>query len=127
MHFTEHKKWVALQYPPAKYDNTNMKIVKPKTYAAKIDKLAPDSKATSTWVIPKESSPGPGSYNTPEAIKIAQWGKVKGQIKQTYHPPNFTDKHKKMLGHVPGAGTYKSMETAKDKAGKDPAFMYKRH
>ena len=78
VHFTEHTKWIAQQYPPARYDNTNVKLVKPKTYAAKIDKLAPDSKATSTWVIPKESSPGPGSYNTPEAIKLQLWGKVKG-------------------------------------------------
>ena len=67
VHFTEQTKWVATQYPPAKYDNTNMKVVKPKHFAAHIGK--PEPKPTSTWVIPKESSPGPGSYNVPEAME----------------------------------------------------------
>ena len=51
---------------PAKYDNTNMRWVKPRHFAATIGKAAP--KPASTWVIPKEAGPGPGSYNTPEAM-----------------------------------------------------------
>ena len=47
VHYTDHKKWVAQQYPPAKYDNTNMKIVKPKHFAAHIGK--PDPKGASSW------------------------------------------------------------------------------
>jgi len=43
-----------------------MRWVKPKLRAATIGK--PEPKPTSTWVIPKEAGPGPGSYNTPEAI-----------------------------------------------------------
>lgn len=76
VHFTEQIKWVATQYPPAKYDNFNVVLVKPKKFAAHIGK--PEPKPASTWVIPKESSPGPGSYNAPEAMQNAQWGKVKG-------------------------------------------------
>ena len=125
MHFTEQSKWVATQYPPAKYDNTNMKVVKPKHFAAHIGK--PEPKPTSTWVIPKEASPGPGSYNVPEAMEKGTWGKVKGQFKQTYHPPSFTQKHTKMLSHVPGVGAHKLLETAKDKVGKDTNFRYQRH
>ena len=66
MHFTEHKKWLANQVPPAKYNNQNVKLVKPKTFSTHIAKAAP--KAASTWAIPKCSEPGPGSYETSEAI-----------------------------------------------------------
>lgn len=56
-----------------------------------------------------------------------QWGKVKGQSKQTWFPPTFTDKHKAMLKHVPGSGHYKELEASKDKVARDTNFMYKRH
>ena len=54
--------------------------------------------------------PGPGSYNEFDAVKKTQFAKAKGQSKQTYYPLTFTDKHKKMLAHIPGSGHYKNME-----------------
>lgn len=125
MHFTEHKKWLALQVPPAKYNNTNLRWTKPKTYSAHVVKAEP--KTGSTWVIPKQDGPGPGSYGVEQAIKESQWAKVKGQSKQTWFPPTFTDKAKEMLKHVPGSGHYKQLETGKDKVARDVNFMYKRH
>ena len=122
---TEWHKYVAVQYPPAKYDNTNHKLTKPKGYSAHIIKAAP--KPASTWAIPKMDSPGPGSYNAPESIEKQRWGKVKGQIKQTYFPPAFTDKAKKMTAFVPGSGHYKQMEAGKDKVARDVNFKYSRH
>ena len=126
VHFTDHKKWVASFVPPAKYNNTNVRWTKPKAFSCHIGK--PEvAKGTSSWVIPKMDAPGPGAYNVPEAIKTAQWGKVKGQSKQTYFPMTFTDKHKKMFSHVPGSGHYKQVETATDRVAKDTNFKYKRH
>ena len=66
MHFTEHKKWLANQVPPAKYNNQNVKLVKPKIFSTHIAKV--DKKAASSWAIPKMNDPGPGSYDTSEAI-----------------------------------------------------------
>ena len=65
-----------MQVPPAKYNNTNLKWTKPKTYSAHVVKAEP--KAASTWVIAKQDGPGPGSYGIEQAIKTSQWGKVKG-------------------------------------------------
>lgn len=124
MHFTEHKKWLAVQVPPAKYQITNVKLTKPKTYSAHIVK--PEPKTGSSWVIPKQDGPGPGSYKVEEAIKF-QWAKVKGNSRQTWEPPCFTDKAKDMLKHVPGSGHYKQLETAQNKVCKDKSFIFKRH
>ena len=50
VHFTEHVKWVAKQYPPAKYNNTNMKLVKPRIQARGFSKAEMSSpKPTSSW------------------------------------------------------------------------------
>ena len=126
IHFTEHKKWLAVQVPPAKYVNTNVKLTKPRIFTLNIGK--PDvPKGTSQWQIPKMDGPGPGSYNVPESIKNAQWGKIKGNPKQTNFPPTFTDRAKKMLAHVPGSGHYKNAEAAKDKSSKDAKLVLKRH
>ena len=122
---TDWHKYVAVQYPPAKYDTTKTSLTRPKVYATHIVKAAP--KPASTWAIPKMDSPGPGSYNAPESMKSSQWASVKGQSKQTYFPPAFTDKAKKMTAFVPGCGHYKNMETAKDKVFKDTNFKYSRH
>ena len=55
-------------------------------------------------------APGPGSYNTPEAIVSTQWAKIKGTAKKSAFPMAFTDRHKKMFAHVPGSGHYKNAE-----------------
>ena len=66
VHYIDHKKWLATKVPPAKYNNQNVKLVKPKIFSTHITKV--DKKAVSTWQIPKMSDPGPGSYETTEAI-----------------------------------------------------------
>ena len=77
MHYVDHKKWVASQVPPAKYNNMNVSQIKPKIYAAKI--MKPEQpKMPSSWAIPKSKEPGPGAYNTDDAIRLSQWGKVRG-------------------------------------------------
>ena len=66
----DHKKWLAMQVPSAKYANTNVKLTKPRTLGMPFGKpMTP--KGTQTWVIKKDGGPGPGSYNVPEAIKSA--------------------------------------------------------
>ena len=114
-----------MQVPPAKYANTNVKLTKPKTLGMSFGKpMTP--KGTQQWVIPKTSEPGPGTYNVPEAIKQAQWAKIKGATKKSEYPACFTDRQKKMLSYVPGPGHNKNTETAKDKVSKDIKFTFKR-
>ena len=47
VHFTDHKKWLGVQVPPAKYDNTNVKLVKPKIFSTHMPKAQP--KPAQTW------------------------------------------------------------------------------
>ena len=61
VHKIDHTKWLAMQYPPAKYDNTNHKITKPRVLGMSWGK-EPTPKSTQAWVIPKVDEPGPGSY-----------------------------------------------------------------
>ena len=76
-HAFDHTKWLTAQYPPAKYNNTNLKHTKPTVFAAKIMKPEQPKMPTS-WAIQKDKSPGPGSYDTATAMRETQWGKVKG-------------------------------------------------
>ena len=68
MHNTDHHKWLASQVPSAKYNNQNVKLTKPKTFSASIGKPQ-TAKGVSNWAIPKSNEPGPGAYETSEAIK----------------------------------------------------------
>jgi len=105
----DHKSWLASQVPPAKYDNSNLKLTKPRLrgFSFRGNPTTADSTTKSLWIIPKMNEPGPGSYNAPEAQTKAQWAKVKGTSRQTSNPPCFTDAHKKRFAHVPGSGHYK--------------------
>lgn len=126
VHFTEHKKWLAMQVPPARYANTNVKLTKPRTLGMSFGKPS-TPKGSSSWVIPKMADPGPGSYNVSEAITTSQWAKIKGTTKKSAFPVCFTDRQKAMSAGVPGPGHNKTCEAAKDKVAKDVNFTYKRH
>jgi len=71
--------------------------VKPRIFSATINhkKRQPVS-FEGTWKIPKEKDPGPGSYQVDEAIRMAQWPKVKGPAKKSYSPPCYFDKPKEV-------------------------------
>ena len=125
VHFTEHKQWVARQYPPAKYNNTNHKLTKPRGLAATMGR--PPQKESQSWVIPKSADPGPGSYKVEEAFVQQQWGKVRGQARQTFFPKTFTDQHKMQYKDIPGSGHYKNLEKADKIIQKPTEFQYKRH
>lgn len=84
-------------------------------------------KGKSAWMIPKSDDPGPGSYNTPEAIQNQQWAKIHGTTKKNAKPLCFTDRHRNMLKHVPGPGHNKMANVGKDKISKDPNLTVKRH
>lgn len=67
-HYLDHKKWLASQVPAAKYNNTNVKLTKPRTLGFNFNGSVMKPKSPSqTWVIPKMNEPGPGSYNAPES------------------------------------------------------------
>ena len=121
VHFTDHKKWVASFVPAAKYNNTNVKLTKPRTLGMGFGKVD-TPKGTQSWVIPKMDQPGPGSYNVPESITNSQWAKIKGTAKKSAFPMSFVDRHKKMFAHVPGSGHYKNAEHGGLKVAKDVNF-----
>ena len=125
-HFTDHSKWLSSLVPSPDKHNPKSTITKPRHLAASIGKPS-TAKGTSLWAIPKSNEPGPGAYETVEAIKNSQWAKVKGTSKKTEFPLCFTDKHKNMFSHVPGSGHYKQVETAQARTSKDINFKYKRH
>ena len=79
--------------------------MKPRSLAAKI--IKPLSKES--WQIPKMDGPGPGTYDIATSIKNAQWGAVKGPIKQSEALQCFTEKHSKLYKFIPGSGHYQNV------------------
>lgn len=66
--FTDTSRWHSLQTPTAKYNPSRAQpFVKPRGLASHI--IRPQTKEP--WQIPKMDGPGPGSYDTPAAIKQA--------------------------------------------------------
>ena len=131
VHFTDNQKWLnsfnsAKLSCPKKDYNPNFKHVKPRLKSANFASRN-DEKPTSTWIIPKEDAPGPGSYNTSEAIVKQQWGQIKGQFKQGDFPLSFIKQRIKQFEHVPGSGHYKTLEAAEKKASQDKRYVYQRH
>ena len=66
--------------------------------------------------------PGPGSYDVPKAIKEAQWGSVKGPIKQSETLVCFTEKNSKIYKHFPGVGHYQNVDNHAAVLQKDREF-----
>ena len=95
-----------------------------------------------TWVIPKMNEPGPGSYAVEEAIKVAQWPKIKGHTRQIYEPGTWINPKEQKLAvpkpeikpscvkdHKWGSEEEhdKLFNTVRNKISKDNRLIFKRH
>lgn len=66
--------------------------------------------------IEKTKEPGPGEYNSVQAIEKTQWvNRIPSQVKA--HKVCYTDTYKKLYKENPGPGNYPKMESAYSKVG----------
>ena len=101
----DEAEWQGQQTPPAKYDHEKFNYTKPRTIAPKLDKRIFAAQAASP--IPKTNDPGPGSYESPRAVKQTQWKRVEGGL-LTLQAKNisFVELHSDLYKDNPGPNHY---------------------